>query len=511
MKWMILLTLTLLCPAAFAADPTIAYKPVPHEADYYRLIDLVTSLAPSSSRDLHWKPGRPGDTTPVLEVSGMEILDHDRLAVATRKGEVWIIEGAYADPPKDLKFKLFAKALHEPLGLLKDGDSLLTMQRSELTRLRDTNGDGVADEYLTAAKGWNVSGNYHEFAFGPKRDRYGQLWIALNVGIGPDADNTKPWRGWALIVTPQGELKPMCAGLRSPCALGANSEGDMFMADQQGNWVPACSLHHLRAGVFLGNGETLKTLDLPGSTVKLSAPIPKDVPYPQALKALPELKPPAVWFPYHKMGESTTDIVCDQSAGKFGPFDGQLFVSDFTSALICRVYLEKVNGEYQGACFPFRQGMASAVVRLAFGRDGSLFAGLTNRGWSSRGTASYGLQRLVWTGKTPFEIKQMNARADGFDLTFTEPVDPIAAADPARYTGSSYTYIYTEKYGSPEIESQPLNVTSAVVRGDGLSVRLIVQGMRQYYVHEFHVAVPSASGEALLHSAAYYTLNQFPH
>ena len=139
----------------------------------------------------------------------------------------------------------------------------------------------------------------------------------------------------------------------------------MFMADQQGNWVPACSLHHLRAGVFLGNGETLKTLDLPGSTVKLSAPVPKDVPYPEALKALPELKPPAVWFPYHKIGESTTDIVCDQSGGKFGPFDGQLFCSDFTSALISRVYLEKVNGEYQGACsLPPGDGVRCGPARI---------------------------------------------------------------------------------------------------------------------------------------------------
>ena len=509
MKWMILLTF--LSASVFGAQPTVTYKPVAHEADYYRLIDVVTSLAPSSSRDVHWKPGRPGDTTPVLEVSGIEILDHDRIAVATRKGEVWIIEGAYGDPPKDLRFKLFANALHEPLGLLKDGDSLLTMQRSELTRLRDSDGSGVANEYLTAAKGWNLSGNYHEFAFGPKRDRYGQLWIALNVGIGSDADNTKAWRGWALVVTPEGELKPMCAGLRSPCALGANADGDMFMADQQGNWVPACSLHYLRPGVFLGDGDALKTLDLPGSTVKLSAPVPRDVPYPQALKALPELKPPAVWFPYHKMGESTTDIVCDQTGGKFGPFEGQLFVSDFTSALISRVYLEKVNGEYQGACFPFRQGMASAVIRLAFGQDGSLFAGLSNRGWSSRGTASYGLQRLVWTGKTPFDIKQINARTDGFDLTFTDAVNPIAAADPSHYTGSSYTYIYTEKYGSPEIDAEPLKVTSAEVAADGLHVRLAIQGLRQYYVHELHVSVPSAAGRELVHPDAYYTLNQIPH
>ena len=37
----------------------------------------------------------------------------------------------------------------------------------------DTDGDGSADEYLAAAKGWGVSGNYHEYAYGPAFDKDG--------------------------------------------------------------------------------------------------------------------------------------------------------------------------------------------------------------------------------------------------------------------------------------------------------------------------------------------------
>jgi hypothetical protein len=227
--------------------------------------------------------------------------------------------------------------------------------------------------------------------------------------------------------------------------------------------------------------------------------------------ALPELKPPAVWLPYLKMGQSSTDIALDDTGGKFGPFAGQLFVGDFTMALVSRVDLEKVGGEYQGACFPFRQGFASAVARLRFGEDGSLFAGLTNRGWSSRGTASYGLQRLAWTGRTPFEILRMKARPDGFELAFTEPVDPRTAADPASYAGSSYTYLYTDKYGSPEVDPAPLKVNSAAVGPDGRTVRLVVDGLRRYHVHELHArGVQSAGGDGLLHPVGYYTLNNLP-
>ena len=41
------------------------------------------------------------------------------------------------------------------------------MQRPELTRVKDTDGDGTADEYETVFDGFGMSGNYHEFAFGP--------------------------------------------------------------------------------------------------------------------------------------------------------------------------------------------------------------------------------------------------------------------------------------------------------------------------------------------------------
>jgi len=507
----LLLSAAATCAAATdQAAPPSTGNPPPQESDFYRLVDVNLARTNNNSRDTTWKPGTAVEKAPVLEVSGLEILDDKRIAVTTRIGDVWLIDGAYDEPASSLSFTRFASGLHEPLGLLRHQGALLTMQRSELTRLGDTDRDGIADEYLAVAKGWNVSGNYHEYAYGPKRDKAGNLWLALNVGMGPGSDNDRPWRGWAMRVTPKGELQPVCGGLRSPCALGANADGSMFVSDQQGTWVPATPLFHLRQGVFLGNAETIKTFDDPRSPVKLSAPVPDGVPYPKALAMLPELKPPAVWLPYQKVSQSSTDILLDDTAGKFGPFAGQLFISDFTTSSISRVFLEKVGGEYQGACFGFREGFASAVVRIAFGRDGSLFAGLTNRGWSSRGSAAYGLQRLVWTGKTPMEIREMKAVPGGFELTFTKPVDRVSAADTASYTGSSYTYTYSSKYGSPEIDPQPLKASKAEVSADGLSVRLKVDGLRRYHVHELHVAVRSADGQPVLHPIGYYTLNNLP-
>ena len=489
--------------------------------DYYRLVDVSTAKAATESRSKNWKPAPDGLA---LEIGGMTLLDDGRLAVAIRKGEVWILDGVYDDPPNNVTYKRFANALHEPLGLLQHEGDLYTAQRSELTRLRDVDGDDVADEYLTAAKGWGVTGHYHEYAYGPKLDGQGNLWITLNIGLGLKGEHLKRalpdaalgyrqgrWRGWGMMLNPEGQLVPVCAGMRSPSGLGSNAEGDMFYTDQQGNWVATNSLHHMRPGAFFHHAEALASMNQPGSTIQGVEKVPSGLPLPQAISQIEPLRPPAVWFPYKKMGQSATDIMLDNSGGKFGPFSGQLFVGEFTQAAVNRVFLEKVGGEYQGACFPFRMGFASAVLRMVQGTDGSMFVGLTNRGWSSLGRASYGLQRLVWTGKTPFEIKEMRAKSDGFELLFTRPVDPNSAADVSSYQMSSYTYRYHSTYGSDEIQRQTPKVVAAEVSQDRSRVRLRIEGLRELYVHELNAdGIRDAAGERLLHADAYYTLNRIP-
>jgi glucose/arabinose dehydrogenase len=473
----------------------------------YEVQTLLVGSSPSASRSTAWKPG----DGLVLEVGGMDFLPDGRLAVAIRKGEVWIFDGLGDPSLKSLKTNRFASGLHEPLGLLYESDSLLVTQRTEVTRLRDTNHDGVADEYLTAGRGWNVSGAYHGYAYGPKRDGQGKLWVALNVDMGDRSDNKAAWRGWAGTIGPNGEFQPVAAGMRSPCGLGANTAGDMFCVDQQGTWVPATPIYHLRRGAFYLNPEGIASQARPESPVTLSAPVPNKVPYPEAVRALPEMTPPAVWLPYNKMGRSGTDLAVCAQAGKFGPFDGQFFVGEFTDAKVSRVFLERVDGQYQGAAFPFVAGLAAGVVRVLFGPDGNLYAGLTNRGWSSLGTHAYGLQRIRWNGSTPFEIRAMRAQADGFELEFTSEVEPTAAGRPDAYGLKSYTYFYSNAYGSAEIDPRELTVARAEVSADRRRVRLRVDGLRPLYVHELHAAgVRSAAGETLAHPEAYYTLNRVP-
>jgi azurin len=211
------------------------------------------------------------------------------------------------------------------------------------------------------------------------------------------------------------------------------------------------------------------------------------------------------------MGISTSFILADTTGGKFGPFTGQLFVGDQGHSKVMRVFLEKVKGEYQGACFPFREGFASGVLRPAWGKEGSLFVGMTSRGWSSTGTAPYGLQKLTWTGKMPFEIKSMQAKSNGFELEFTMPVNAALAGNPATYSMTGFTYSYHRSYGSPIINQGACQIHHVTVSDDRRKVRLYVGGLREGYIHELKVnGLTASNGTALLHNTAYYTLNNLP-
>lgn len=86
-----------------------------------------------------------------------------------------------------------------------------------------------------------------------------------------------------------------------------------------------------------------------------------------------------------------------------------------------------------------------------------------------------------------------------------------AAAEPAAYAMTSFTYLYSSAYGSPELDPRPARISAAEVSADRRRVRLTVENRRELHVHELRAAgVRSASGAALDHPDAYYTLNRIP-
>ncbi|HLU49068.1 MAG TPA: hypothetical protein VK116_13325, partial [Planctomycetota bacterium] len=452
------------------------------EEDYYRILTYPTPDG------VQFEPG------------ALTITPSGELAIATRIGEIWIASNAFTDDPRDIEYKLFASGLHEPLGLTTRDGVLWATQRGEVTKIIDLDGDGLADRFETVSDDWGLTSDYHEYAFGSPFDRDGNIWIVLCLT--GSFTSQAPFRGWCVRVSADGTFQPTAGGVRSPGGIGFNHEGEAFYTDNQGPWNGACSLKHLRPGFFVGHPignrwYSLTDLDQPatpksGSRTHVEA------------DRIPEYVPPAVIFPYNKMGQSASGIVCDETEGRFGPFSKQLFVSDQTQSVVMRVFLEKVDGRYQGACFPFRKGFRSGNVPMVFAPDGSLVVGGTQRGWGSRGGREFALERLVWTGKTPFEIEEMRALPDGFELTFTTELQPESAAKIESYRIGTYTYIFQESYGSPEVDATKPTIRALRVADDRRSVRLDVDGLMRGHVHELHLeGVRASDGRPLLHPVAY--------
>jgi len=447
----------------------------------------------------------------VLEVGGLALLPNGSLAVSTRRGEIWIVENPYMTGTGQPRYRLYASGLHEPLGLAYRDNAIYATQRGEITRMMDVDEDGRADVFETVYA-WPLSGNYHEYSYGPVFRPDGTMLVTLNLAWVGKGASLVPWRGWTLEITPDGKMTPFATGMRSPAGFFLTKEGDFFYSENQGDWVGSGRITHVERGDFVGNPEGLRWTSEPGSPLKLTAEDVPDTGEPlfDVAKRVDALKPPAVWLPHGILGISTSGILQD-TVGTFGPFEGQFFVGDQGHSKIFRMALEKVDGVYQGAVFPFREGFASGVLRLAWGSDGSMFVGQTSRGWDATGRAPYALQRLVWTGETPFEARTISARPDGFEIEFTRPADVVKAADPASYEVTSFTYKYHHEYGSPVINQESLPVRHVQVSEDGLRARLVVDGLREGYIHEIKMAgVMTPAGEPLLHDTGYYTLNRIP-
>jgi mono/diheme cytochrome c family protein len=481
----------------------------------------------------------------VPEISGVAFAPEGELVVVNRRGEVWI-----NDAPPSGRWHRFAFGLHEPLGVLAVSKrEILVTQRPELTRLTDSTGDGRADRYETVNDDWWVTDNWHEFTFGLRQDAEGNYLLATGLPdlAGPINElhpreplnlekvhqEKKPspgrYEGWALKVVPDGRLTPVASGFRAAAGVGLSPDGDWFITDQQGDYIATSTLVHVQPGRFYGHPASFKWRD------DYQGPV-KDL---QSLASL--RSPEAVALPHGALGGSPGEPVWDTTGGRFGPFEGQVFIGDFTK-LISRVYLEKVAGEFQGAAFPFirdavgleaiqansgkdnltipaggeglkhfrdvppRAGtpLRPGNMRMAFAPDGSLYVGQTTRGWGQ----GDGLQRIVWSGREPVEMKTMELTSEGFRLTFTAPMNRDQLADRKTWRVSRFRYLYLPA-GSPRVDEQRCEIAFLRPAEDGRSMEMGIGDLQPGFIYEVEPeGLESAEGKPLENPLVFYTLNR---
>ncbi|MFF5076270.1 family 16 glycoside hydrolase [Actinoplanes sp. NPDC000266] len=404
-------------------------------------------------------------------------------------GEVYLVTGATGPGP--VTYKKIAEGLKEPMGIAVVDGLVYVTQKHELTELRDTNGDQVLDTRRTVAV-WPFGGNFHEFAFGLLY-KDGNFFLNLSVSINLGGATTDPQpvggRGTSIVVNRKtGKVTTVAGGLRTPNGIGWGDNGSIYVTDNQGGWLPSSKLVKIEQGAFYNHYTN------------------PDGPY----DAQPVTRP-VLWLPQNQIANSPSTPVLLKS----GPYKGQFVIGDVTYGGLQRAYLEKVNGQEQGAVFRHTQGLEAGVNRVSLGPDGSLYVGGlgADGNWGQEGKLRFGLQKLTPNGKNVFDMKTLKATPTGFAIEYTKPLsDETIAKLPTAYGIEQWRYVPTAQYGGPEVDKETLKVTGAKVSGDRRTVTLTVEGLRRDRVVHLRSPRPFAArdGETLWSTEAWYTMNEKP-
>ncbi len=445
----------------------------PHGIDVER---LVPGVHPSFDLEQIRPPGFEP------RVGGLGVLPDGRVAVAT-----WDATGAvYLQGPAG-EVKRIAAGLLEPLGLAIVDGEIYVLQKHELTRLVDENGDEIIDRYETVSDQWRCSANFHEFSFGLVHQDgyfYANLATAVMPG-GASAPEQAAGRGSVVRISARdGSVETVARGLRAPNGIGLGPGGGIFITDNQGDWLPASKLLRVAPGAFFGS----HAIDFEG------------------VSQLP-VTPPIVWLPHSEVGNSPSQPV----AIEVGPWRGQILFGDVHYGGLQRVFIEEVDGVLQGAAFRFSQGFEAGVNRLAWGPDGKLYLGeIGGPGdWGQPGKLWYGLERLAYNGRPTFELLALRARANGIEIELTEPLGAGAVA-PADFAVRDFRYQPTPDYGGPKLDERVLAVRAVEVSADRRRVFLALAGLAAGRVLNLEVlgALADARGQSLWSREAWYTLNR---
>ena len=434
---------------------------------------------------------RPKDFNP--RVGGLSFRPNGHLVLCTwdPDGAVYDIEGVQTGDPSKVVVKRIAAGLSEPLGIEVIGNDIFVAQKQEITRLRDTDKDGIIDEYYALSSGFGVTPNFHEFTFGFNRKGdylYTNLALGINTG-GRSTDGQNFDRGRVMKTNIKtGDYEFIARGLRTPNGTGMNGKGELFITDNQGDWLPSCKLLEVIPGAFYGN---------------------RSVEF-EALKGIKELAP-AVWFPQGEIGNS----VSQPGPFEYGPYKGQMMAGDVTYGGLRRIFLEKVNGRYQGTVFRLTQGLEAGINRVVVGPDKAMYVGgIGSTGnWGQEGKERYGLQRLAYNGKMTFEMLKVLPAQNGAEIEFTEPVqDNLLPEILSEWEVRHWHYVPTIEYGGPKVGEERLPVKSVTWNKTRTKVFLEFTGVKPEDVIYFRLpmSLRGADGQMMWANEAWSTVNVIP-
>ena len=429
---------------------------------------------------------KPADFNP--RIGGIDFIDEDTMIICTwdATGSVYILKNYNTDDPSTIEVKQIAKGLAEPLGIKMVDGELYVLQKQELTKLIDTNGDGIIDEYQKVCDSWHVTSHYHEFAFGLVY-KEGSFYATLATDLGSQYKNV-PHRGKVVRISKDGsDIEFIAEGFRTPNGISEGPDGALYVSDNQGNWIPTSKIVRVEKGKWYGfrHADWDRVKDY-------------------------EEQPPLVWLPHVEISNSPSQ----QAILNIGPYKDQLIYGDVTHGGIKRIFIDEVDGVKQGSAFRFIQGLDAGINRMVWGPDGNLYAGGIGSGgnWRHEGRLWYALHRFNYNANSTFEMLAVRAKVGGMEIELTEPISDSEIINTDNFDVQQYYYEATEQYGGPKKGIEVLEVTGVKLSENRKKVFLEITGIKDRKVVYIHIKKPfvSESGQKLWSTETWYTMTKKP-
>lgn len=415
--------------------------------------------------------------------SSVEFFKDGAAAVCTAHGDVWIVRGLN-DNQKPVTWQRFATGLFQPLGLKVIDEKVIVLGNDQMTRLHDLNGDGEADLYESLNHDLKTFGQDHAYAMRLETDAQGQFYF-LKAGAAPHGSSLYK------LSKDTKHLEPIATGFRHPFGMGVGPDGQITVADNEGNWVPSSKIDLITPGGFYGFQDGGK-------------------PLPEGTRPLR----PLCFIP--KVADNASGGQIWATSDRWGDYhrNGMLHFS-WGHGTMHAVLEQKVKNVHQAATveFPhlkFSSGPADAAFNPI---DGQLYVvGLD--GWQTCATRDGCLSRVRYTGQPVNMPTAFEAHENGILVRFTSELDAHSATKRENYRVNQWNYKWTHVYGSyhysvknPDVIGHDgVAVDCVNLLPDGKSVFLHIRDLKPVDQIHVHTDVRAKDDAPLVHDI-YGTIN----
>ncbi len=380
--------------------------------------------------------------------------------ISTLQGEVWKVVGL-GSGSSSVTWHKIATGLNQPFGLKVWDGKIHVLEREQVTRLEDRNGDGEIDFYANFTNCFEGYPQSHTTTYGLERDSKGYVYL-----IG-SADAYK--------ISPDGKTSEiMVRGLRNCMGFGKMSDDTILIGPQEGTHTPASTIIEIKANSNYGF-RNHKDLTTPLGYV------PRGI-------------------------DNSTGGFLEVDSKRWGPLGSKGLIGlCYGSGTWYQILFDenaKTTKKRQIATVPMLGDFASGVTRGAVNPvDGQVYlVGLD--GWGDYATQDGCLHRVRYTGKSMLVPIGYEVFDNGIKVNFTEELDASVVANSKNYFSQMWNYFHSRQYGSPEylvsqersVGHDHLVVKSARLLADGKSIFVEIPQLQPAMQVHLRMHLKSKSG-----------------